>query len=462
MPNIYGLLNVGRNALIAQQKAIDVTGNNIANANTPGYSRQRVIFEQSPPIREYGGSMSTGVTVNQHIQRFYDQFINAQINTENENLGRWDAQKAPLEKVEVMFDEMSGFGLNGAMADFWNAWQNMANNPAGRVERTSMLSAGQYLSATFTQLHNNIIKVQDDIDGQVETIVNDINLMANQIAEYNRKIVQVEVSGHSANDFRDERDALVKNLAKLIDIDSFEAGNGSIAISAGQGKPLVEGTNTWQLSTAMVSGSQVVNWENNTGVATDITGRINGGELKGWIVAREDVIQGYIDDLDGLAAGIINEVNALHSSGYGLDGSQNNFFTGSDASDMSINPNIAADVNLIAAASDVNALPGDNSTAIAIADLQSQLTMSSNSSTFDDFYSGLVGGVGSDVRTANLNYDHQASLVVHLENYREEVSGVSLDEEMVNLVQFQHAYNAAAKLITTTDEMLTSLLSIKR
>jgi flagellar hook-associated protein 1 FlgK len=462
MPNIYGLLNVGRNALIAQQKAIDVTGNNIANANTPGYSRQRVIFEQSPPIREYGGSMSTGVTVDQHIQRFFDPFINAQINAENENLGRWDAQKTALEKVEVMFDEMSGFGLNGAMADFWNAWQDLSNNPAGHVERTSMLSAGQYLTTTFTQLRQNVVGVQEDIDGHVENIVNDINLMANQIAELNRKIVQVEVSGHNANEYRDDRDALVKNLAELIDIDSFEDGNGNMTISIGQGKPLVEATSTWPISTAMVSGSQVVNWEDSSGTTTDITSRINGGELKGWIEVRDNIIQGYIDDLDELATGIINEVNALHSAGYALDGSQNNFFTGSDASDMAINPGIVADVGLIAAASDVAALPGDNSTAIAIADLQSQLTMSGGSSTFDDFYSGLVGEVGSDVRTANLNYDHQEALVLHLENYREEVSGVSLDEEMVKLVQFQHAYNAAAKLITTTDELLDSLLAIKR
>lgn len=462
MSNIYGLLNIGRNALIAQQKAIDVTGNNIANVNTPGYSRQRVNFEQSEPVRDYGGQMSTGVTVNQKIQRFYDQFINAQLNTENENLGRWEAQQSALEKVEVMFDEVSGYGLNSAMSDFWNSWQDLANNPSGHVERTSMLSSGQYLSTTFTQLRENIVKVQDDIDLNVKNIVGDINTMSSQIAELNRKIVQVEVSGHSANDYRDERDLLVNNLAKLVDIDSFEDENGHMNISIADGRPLVEGTKTWQLSTSVVSGNQTINWEDSSGTPTDITSQLSGGELKGWTEARDVIIQGYIDRLDELSSSIISEVNSLHSTGFGLDGSQNDFFTGTDATNMAVNSAIVADVSLIAAAGDATALPGDNSTAIAIADLSSSLTMLGNSSTFEAFYSGLIGDVGSDVRSAQLNSDHQTAMVQHLENYREEVSGVSLDEEMVNLVKFQHAYNAAAKLITTTQDMIDTLMAMSR
>jgi flagellar hook-associated protein 1 FlgK len=182
---------------------------------------------------------------------------------------------------------------------------------------------------------------------------------------------------------------------------------------------------------------------------------------------RDVVINDYMTRLDTLAGAIIQEVNALHNdaitpSGFGLDGSQNDFFTGSNAGDIAVNSDILADVNLIAAAGDAAALPGDNSVAIAIANLQSALTMSGGSASFDDYYTTLVGDVGSDVQTANLNYDHQSSMIQHLENYREEVSGVSLDEEMVNLVKFQHAYNAAARLITVTDEMMETIISIAR
>ena len=178
MPNITGLLQIGRNALLTQQKAIDITGNNIANVNTPGYSRQRLNMEQSAPIRVLGTTMSTGVQAQQKIQRFYDQFIQSQLNNENENLGRWEAQKTALEKIEVLFDEVSGYGLSTAMSGFWNAWQDLANNPSGHVERASMLSAGQYLSATFNQLSNNIASAQKDINVSVNHVVADVNQMA--------------------------------------------------------------------------------------------------------------------------------------------------------------------------------------------------------------------------------------------------------------------------------------------
>ncbi|MBI5064248.1 MAG: flagellar hook-associated protein FlgK, partial [Desulfatitalea sp.] len=215
MPNISGLLNIASTALATQQKAIDITGNNIANVNTEGYSRQRLNMEQSSPVRDQNGTMSTGVHADQKIQRYYDQFINIQLNGENENLGRWEAQKSALEKVEVLFDEVSGYGLSTAMADYWNSWQDVINNPSGHVERTSLLSAGQYMASTFNQLSNNITKVQDDINTNITNIVSDINQIATQIAELNRKVTQVEVSGHNANDYRDQRDLLVLNLSKL-------------------------------------------------------------------------------------------------------------------------------------------------------------------------------------------------------------------------------------------------------
>jgi flagellar hook-associated protein 1 FlgK len=460
MPNITGLLYIGRNSLLTQQKAIDITGNNIANVNTPGYSRQRLNMIQSSPVRDGGGTMSTGVTAERRVQRFYDQFIGAQLNTENESLGQWEAQKTALEKIEVLFDDVSGYGVSAAMAGFWNAWQDLSNNPAGHVERTTMLSAGQFLSTTFNQLSDNISNAQDDIDTNVTNIVEDINRMATQIAELNRKVIQVEAGGHSANDYRDQRDQIVFNLSKLIDTDSFEDADGNLTVMVGGGKPLVETTFTWELSTSDVGGVQNVFWEDSSGGTTDITSRINSGELKGWIEARDVVIDDYASRLDDLANGIITQVNTLHSAGYALDGTQRAFFTGTGASGIAVNSAIEADVDLIAAASNPLALPGDNSTAMAIAQLQSTLTMSGASATFDDFYISLVGDVGADVRNADLNYDHQTTMITHLQNYREEISGVSLDEEMINLVKFQHAYNASARLITTTDEMMETIIGM--
>jgi flagellar hook-associated protein 1 len=460
MANIYGLLNIGESALLTQQRAIDITGNNIANVNTPGYSRQRLIIKQNSPIRADNMTISTGVTSDQKIQRFYDQFITAQLNGETESLGRWDAQKQALEKVELMFDESGGNGLGTALDDFFNAWQDLSNNPSGVAERTSLVSAGQYLASTFNETYNNLSSLREDIDTHVVNVVSDVNDMAARIAELNRKVTQVEVNGYNANDYRDERDQLVRDLSEQIDIQSFEDDDGNINVMVGNGKPLVDGVNTWQLTTADNSGVQDVMWQASDGTTVDITAQIPSGELKGWIESRDTLISDYMTQLDTLADGIRTGVNGLHTTGFDLNGAAGvDFFTGTGAVDLAVNTSIVADSDLIAAAGAGEGLPGGNSIAIAIGDLQSTATMTGGS-TYSEYYSALVGKVGADVQTANFNYSHQNTMVQNLDNYRQEVSGVSLDEEMVNLVQFQQAYNAAAKLITTADDMMDTLMSM--
>jgi flagellar hook-associated protein 1 FlgK len=464
MSNIYGLLSIGQSALLTQQKAIDITGNNIANVNTPGYSRQRLNIQQNSPVRMDGQTMSTGVTADTGIQRFYDQFLGAQLNGENENLGRWEAQKQALERAELMFDDSESSGLSSAMSGFWNAWQDMSNNPSGVAERTSLISAGQYLATTFNQTYNNLRDLQGDIDTHVTNIVSDINDMTDRIAELNRKVNQVEVTGHNANDFRDERDQLVLELSKLIDIQSFEDGDGNINVSVGSGKPLVDGTATWDLTTADNGGVQDVFWQASDGSTINITGQITSGELKGWIYSRDTSIDDYLTRLDTLAASMVSEVNTLHAAGTTLDSVTTtgvNFFTGTGAVNMAVNSAIEGNSDLIAAAGAGEGLPDGNSTAIAIANLQTTATMP-GSSTFDAYYNSLVGKVGADVQSADFNQNHQKTMVANLKEYRQEVSGVSLDEEMVNLIQFQQAYSAAAKLITTADEMVDTLLSMVR
>jgi flagellar hook-associated protein 1 len=462
MSNINGLLSIGQSALLTQQKAIDITGNNIANVNTPGYSRQRLTIKQNSPVRIDNQTMSTGVTADAGIQRFYDQFLSAQLIGENENLGRWEAQKQALERAELMFNDSESNGLSNAMGEFWNSWQDLSNNPSGVAERTSLISAGQYLSTTFNDTYNNLADLKGDIDTHVTNIVGDINEMGDRIAELNRKVKQVEVTGHNANDFRDERDQLVFELSKLIDIQSFEDGSGNINVSVGNGKPLVDGTSTWNLSTADNGGVQNVFWQASDSTTVDITANINSGELKGWIFSRDDTVAGYLDRLDALAAKIIEDVNSLHSAGTALDNTSGvAFFTGSGAVDIGVNSAIEANSDLIAAAGAGEGLPGGNSTAIAIADLQAAATMTGGG-TYDEHYNSLVGKVGADVQAANFSQNHQSAMVENLEQYRQEVSGVSLDEEMVNLIQFQQAYNAAAKLITTADEMVDTLMGMVR
>jgi len=462
MSNILGLLNIGQSALLTQQKAIDITGNNIANVNTPGYSRQRLVIQQSSPVRADGLTMSTGVTSDPAIQRFYDQFLGTQLNDENATLGRWQAQKEALEKVELMFDDANEFGLSSAMNAYWNAWQDLSNNPSGVAERTTLISTGQFLSSIFNQVYSNISTLKNDIDTHVDNKVVDINAMADRIAELNKKIEQVEVTGHNANDFRDERDQLVFELSKMIDINSYEDGDGNVNVDVANGKPLVQGTATWDLVTADNAGVQDVYWQSSNGTNVDITTNISGGELKGWIYARDVSLNDYMTQLNDLANTVRTSVNGAHTVGLDLNGNAGlDFFTGTGAADLAVNAAIVADTDLIAAAGAGEGLPGGNGAAINIANLQNAATMAGGS-TFGEYYSSLTGKVGSDVQAADFNHEHQTTMVQNLENYRQEVSGVSLDEEMINLVKFQHAYNAAAKMITTADEMLDTILGLAR
>jgi len=462
MSSIFGILDMAGTALLTHQQAINITGNNIANVNTPGYSRQRLILSPRVMSNSALGLIGNGVT-GQGIERIYDRFIGVQINNESQSLGRWEAQKQILETIEVIFNESSGMGLSEAMNEFWNAWQDLSVTPSGQNERQVLITMGEILATTFKQKHDDLTSAQREIDANIKGAVQEINKMLEDIADLNQKIIDSEAAGSTANEFRDQRDLVLKELSELIDVSSFEDANGAIKVTLNSGRTLVEGIHPRSLSTQVnpATGLLDVLWVDINGSPVDITNSIAGGKLQGWLEVRDVTIGDYLTRLNDLAATLIQEVNALHSTGFGLDESTGyDFFTGTDASDIEVTIDLVNDVNLIAAADTLAGVPGDNSNAIEIANLKNALTMNGGAETFDDYYSSLVCDVGSEINTVSGYYQHQADMVMQLENYRESVSGVSLDEEMVNLVKFQSAYDACAKMITTTDELLQTVLNM--
>ncbi|MGB5750112.1 MAG: flagellar hook-associated protein FlgK [Desulfobacterales bacterium] len=559
MTGIYGVLNLAGNALLTQQKAVNVTGNNIANVNTPGYSRQKLMLENKTPMQSAVGPMGNGVEA-VSVERVYDRFLGVQINSENETLGRWEAQKDGLELAEVIFDESGEFGLSQSLSQFWGAWQDLTNDPSGYNERVVLQVKSEAMTGTFNLIYSDLVKAQQGFDTSIEGAVAEINQLSRQIAELNQNIMEVEASGYSANDYRDQRDLALKELAGLIDINSFEDATGRVTVSVGAGQTLVESNLSRNLTTQVNEfGFQDIAWIGTDGTAVNITSNIYNGNLKGWLEARDVDIRGYLRQLDILAEGLMERVNNLHQTGFGLDGSTgNDFFTGmatatgnmdslltitaeaggsgnirvtlvgggtagaetmitdpvtgdiqiaiedgvstgaqiaaalqahsginsvvaaapgaawdlsavsnttalaggSSARDFQVNSAISNDLDLIAASSTSTGIPGNNGQAIAIANLQHALIMNGNSSTFEGYYNSLVSKVGRNLQSAAAYFDHQSDMVVQLENRRESISGVSLDEEMINLVKFQTAYDAAAKLITTSDELLQTLLNM--
>lgn len=460
MSDIYGIMSMAGQALLTQQQAISVTSHNIANVNTPGYSRQRLKMTTNTPADSAVGPMGTGVS-GETIERIYDRYLSAQLINESQALGRWDTQKGAVEMVEVIFNEVDGSGLSQAMSKFWDAWQSLANNPDGTTERQILITASQVLAATFNQLNSDLSQNQQNLDLAIQGTVADINRLSQQIADLNEKIISSEAGSFSANDYRDQRELLLRELSELIDINTFEDATGAVSVLVANGRPLVSSGQFWQLSTETnVAGFQDIVWVDDTGNAPNITADISGGRLKGYLDVRDGVIDGYINRLDTLAQTLMTDVNTLHQNGFDLDGlGGEEFFIGTAANDMEVNPNIVGDLDLIAAASDALTVPGDSRQAIEIANLQYQLTMGGTQS-YNDYYSAIVRDVGNEVLKSGASYNHQSDMMAQLENQRESVSGVSLDEEMINLLKFQNAYAAAAKLITTADEMMQTILQM--
>ena len=460
MTHLFGLLSIGTGALLSQQRAINVTGNNIANVNTPGYSRQRVGMQTNPPAPSAVGTVGFGVRTTS-VERIYDRFLGVQLNRENAKFGSWEAQKGVLERAEVVFDEAAGYGLNQALSQFWSGWQDLAMNPVGGVERAVLAGAGQHLADTIRSKYANLEQIRREIDGSLAAGVEAVNRLTASIADLNEKIARIEVGGtETANDYRDSRDLALKELSKLIETQSYEDAAGRVVVSVGSGRVLVESGNQYRLSVrSSAEGRAELLWPDTGGGWTDISGEVRAGSVGGWLQARDGAIAGYMGRLDELAVGLIVAVNARHREGSGIGGSTDvDFFGGSGAADITVNAAILEDPNRIAAAAD-GSPPGDGGNALRIAALQTDREVLDGVS-IDDAANALVGLVGHDLRAAAAHAGQQADMMAYLENYRESVSGVSIDEEMVNLVKYQAAYNAAAKMISMAQDMMDSLMNM--
>jgi flagellar hook-associated protein 1 len=462
MIGLNASLYIGRDALMTQQLAISVTGQNIANVNTPGYSRQRVNLE-SKVIASAQGAIGAGV-IDRGIVRSYDQFLNAHIQEEIQQKGTWQAQNEAMQQTEIIFDEASGDGLSQHLSQFWNAWQDLTLNPSGYAERKALTTASEDLASNFQEKTRYLDQVQKDMDGRIAAATDEINSLATNITNLNEKIVQLELNGSTANDFRDKRELLINQLSEKINFTTSEDSQGRVTLTLGDGNVLVGSPPFGKLTTAVnASGYHDIVWD--TAPATSINDSIAAGNLKGWMNVRDSLVPEYKDQLDILAGQIIDQVNSVHSTGMGLDGSTgNNFFSGNSASTIQVNATVLGDVNKIAAAGAVSLdlIRGDNTQAIAIAGLQNKQTMDGNSATFDTYFNTLVSRVGSDVQNASMNLEHHAMTVDQMENYRESICGVSLDEEMVNLVKYQQGYAAAAKLIDTVQQMMDTVINMVR
>lgn len=452
MTTLSAISNSVLNALNSYTVAINVTNTNVANSEMEGYTRQKAVLQTT----------DDGVDVTT-IKRIYSSFLTTRLHLAIQNLGTLDAKQESLASVEVVFNESEASGLSSALSDFWNSWADLVNDPSDFSARSILASHADTLATTLNTMSFDLSDVQDSLDDAVADTVSSINHLVTQIAAVNQNVAQSEAAGLDSNAYKDSLNSLVTDLSALIGITTYCDDTGQISISLENGKPLVEGTTIWSLSTATQStaGLQNVTWVAEGGAETIINDDISAGKLGGYLEVRDIMISSCQAELDTLAATIISRVNALHTTGFNLSGETGiSFFTGSSASDIAVNTDILNDAGKIAASATQDGIPDDGTTASAIIDLQDALLLNGGKSTLSDYYAALVSKVGSTVSSAATEYEAQTSVVTACQTQRDSISAVSLDEELVNLTLYQNAYEAAAKIMTTLDEMMQTVINM--
>jgi flagellar hook-associated protein 1 FlgK len=475
---INSLLNIATSGVTMARVAMEVTSENIANVNTPGYSRQKTIFETSPVNNANGFPLGTGVQL-ATVQRSHDELLQLQLVKGNSQYGESETRQTALSQIEPFFNEVTNDGLGQAMEDFFNSWQDLSVTSQGPAERQAVLSRSQTLVDTFHQLNTNLNDSLSNADRSLEGITADITDTAKSIASLNEQILQTERLGGNANELRDQRDYLTQELAKKAGVSYAEQGDGTLTVTLPGGEPLVQGNSFATLSTEVDAGTglnKVMLSPLGGGAAADVTATIGGpdnslGEIGGTLQVRDVIVPGYLAKLDEMARQLVTTVNTQHSSGYGLDGTQNDFFDPSrtTSADIALNPSLTTN-KIAAAAQDPTSAsggPGDNTNALALAQLKSAsfaftVDGKTTNSTMASYYNAFVSSVGIDSENAANSTAQNQSFLRQLNALRESNSGVSLDEEMANLIKYQRAFEASAKVINTASEMLDTVMGLIR
>ncbi len=351
MSGILGLMDIAKRALAANQLGVEVTGNNIANVNTPGYSRQRAIFETSQALPMPYGPLGYGVRVS-GIERAFDPLVAARLDQNTSSLADYKSRKADLDQIASLFNETQDGGLSQLFAEFWDAWNDLADNPTGAGERQTLLGQAQTLADAFSFRADQLVQARSDITQRLGPVIAEINAHAARIAQLNGEIQAIETPEHHANDLRDERQSELNQLSALIGIRYYTTGNGTINVTLANGTSLVQSMDSYSLRYEITPSDTVsVIWQGPGGTEEDVTSGLDGGELSAHIAVRDTLIPQFQEDLDALAQELIAGVNALHSQGVGLDllsTTTSSYFVSSTAAALQNNPSLAFGDRIVA------------------------------------------------------------------------------------------------------------------
>lgn len=484
--SISNLYNIGVTGVRAQRLALDVTGENIANVNTEGYSRQQVLFTEDNVNSSGGFQLGTGVKVTA-IQRSYDSLLQLQLVKGGGALQQSAVEQNALQRIEPLFNELGSDGLGKAISDYFGAWQDLSTNPTGTAERQAVYTRGQILTDTFHQVSSGLQATKDIANASLAEITASVTDMAANIARLNGMITTSEQlgNGSSANELRDQRDLLVRQLGEKAGISYRENSDGTVDVTMA-GHELVTGQNFAQVYVYPVGSqsssdiymtkvgkppikgvdplSQLPTDDKiyTTANASAGTNQLSYlGELGGTLNVRDHIVPDIKAKLDAIASNLVNDVNTAHLAGFYFDSSgaqqaAGNFFDPLQVTASGISLDSALTPATIAAGNVASgsAVPGNNGNAQIIAALQA--------TTIGSSYTSLVSEIGVSVQNANNVTANNQSYIKQISTLRESNSGVSLDEELTNLIKYQRAFEGSAKLISTATEMLDVIIGLVR
>ena len=471
--SINRVLSQGKGAMAANQLGLATSSHNVANANTKGYSRQRVDFETNNPVTNGRHRLGTGVLVGK-VSRTTNHFVNKRLEGESSELGKYGAMNETYVQLEADLGSESESGVTSRMADFFNDLRSLATEPSSIPLRSAIRESAESVVGRFKNISSNLKTMVTDFDRRIETSVMEVNSLTSKVRELNQRIVDTEVNqGSYANDERDKRDLAIRDLSKILAVDVTELDNGAIAVSSKRIGVLVDLSTNYQLTTTREESEfhdtavQIRTLEADGSIGKDVTRHITSGQLGGILESRDKVLPGIKNRIDTLAYGFANSLNSVHQQGYGLSGQTgNNFFdleggVKDAASLIKVSDSVRNDLSSIAAGEQKGA-KGDNRSLLALADLQDAKIFENGEANFTDYLTSMIGNVGVESRSVSDTLDTQIGVMNQLETLREEASGVSLDEEAVDMLKFKKAFDATAKLIQVADSMMETVLSLKR
>lgn len=446
MSGLFGSLSLAANAMLVQQSAIAVTANNVANVNTPGYSRQRADLAESNPLFNATRMVGSGVTL-QQIVSLRDRVLELRIQDETQQQGSLDAQVNALSDVDLEFSTQNA-NIGDALNGFFNSLSNLSQNPSNSALRQSVLVSANNLASQFQSTSNMLTQRQFNLDLQIQQGVAQVNQITAQIADLNQRISTSGIPEDQLGSYVDQRNVLLQNLSSLIGNHVITADDG-LTVTASDGTALVVGNRYYKINASSdPNGNPMLNVGGH-----EIADPTAGGSISGLLRVRTSVVPGILSSLDSLASSLITSFNAVHEQGTDLNGNTGtDFFVAAPASGVGSAAAFSVKISSadqIAASRDDN--PGGNENLNRLIGLRSQNIVDGD--TPIDAYAKITFQVGSELANAQADQQSCDAMVQQLNNQRGAISGVSLDEEASNLVRYQRAYEAAARVLSVISDL---------